>query len=686
MNNLAFKFYSVLKNEDAMPYIGDNVLVAADGLGGSGSTVHAINRVLHSDMRGDILSSAYGDMSQCSSELAQYIEELIAPMVDGKDDSSALWASRIVIARCVYALTEGKFKGADLDDKKVREKLVDFISDGLVSVAKKFDLQKGKYDGQLLLPTTLAFMRYTEAKNTVIAETVWAGDSRCYALTLDGLKLLSVDDEDQSGAITNLFYSGNRKAVLNYLSHEIVKPCVLMVVSDGVFDPFDPHDHLGVEHTLLSAIKECSSTDELSDTLKKFYDDVRGDDSTMAFVPFGFSDYFDMQKKFAERTNEILAIRQKQAQLYSALEVMNQSEDEASHYVLSRVGDRYDYIVPMLIEALEKSVSDIAITPKIMSIVDSVERDYGVSAEKAKKQQLEQSLTDLYNYVKEHPELVISRILTRDEIMFNGNKSLEYAFADMKKYAADYTVAVNDGTAIASEAQLNARSEKLHRRIMERITFYRDRFDRLWDDKTSDYKVRSSINYVLRIWQDIDVSLQYNWGVSNIGALPEKDRELAYEVRDFIDEYRKVKRQIKAKRVGATAANNQFVRAWNTVFSYLENNLTTIPVLLCYEIVHQFGFDTTDESFVVEFGKGKRDRLLRELKEHKAIIVPDIVKALSDNCDKLSLIDSQFNATKLEMFRTYYRLKVNPDNDVKAFEMQLSAIEAAYTSLVKISK
>ena len=42
--DLCFKFYSVLKNEDAMPFIGKNILVAADGMGGAGSTVHEIDR------------------------------------------------------------------------------------------------------------------------------------------------------------------------------------------------------------------------------------------------------------------------------------------------------------------------------------------------------------------------------------------------------------------------------------------------------------------------------------------------------------------------------------------------------------------------------------------------------------------------------------------------------------------
>ena len=58
---LSFEFYSVLKNEDAPPFIGDDLLVCADGLGGAGGHVHVIDYAKHPDMRGELLEAAYGD-------------------------------------------------------------------------------------------------------------------------------------------------------------------------------------------------------------------------------------------------------------------------------------------------------------------------------------------------------------------------------------------------------------------------------------------------------------------------------------------------------------------------------------------------------------------------------------------------------------------------------------------------
>lgn len=681
MTNTDFKFYSVLKNEDANPYIGDNLLVVADGLGGSGSAVHVINREKHEDMRGDIMESAFGDMEDVSPKLMQYIEELIVPMVDGKDDTSALWASRIVIARCVYALVEGEFKKADLSDKNVRAKLAEFIELGLHKVAKRFDLQKGKYDGQLLLPTTLALIRYTEKEHTVIVETVWAGDSRCYVLAPDGLKLLSLDDEDKSGSITNLFYTDNDKVTLNYIFQEIAKPCALLAVSDGIFDPFDPYENFGVEHTLLSAIKESHSPQDVATALHDFYGSVHGDDATMVFVPFGFDSFEDMQNKLAKRTDEILDLRQTQGELYGALEVMNKSEEDASHYVLSRTNDRYDYIVPMILEAIEGGMSDIVLTPQIKKIADTVRKGLEASAEKERRKNRDKALTELNNYVKSHPELVSQIFVPYDKIDFKSNQTVANAFSSLWKSANEYISTDNNKNITNMDEEMSKESEALHQKIMEKICSYRGQFDDLWD-KNSDLKLRQETNKYLKIWQDIDFDLQYNWGVSNINNLPVEDRSLAYDVHYFIQKHKKINRQIKDMRSKDNDLKRKFVEAWNTVYSYLCKNPAEITVILTPQTVKKFGFGVSDESFAAELGNNIRNKILSELKTKKTVLVSDIVKSLAENHDKTSVIDGQYNATKLELFRTYFRMKASDSGEVKALEEKLSALTKEYTSLV----
>lgn len=308
-----FVFYSRLHNEDADPYIGGNILAVADGLGGSGSTVHKVgstekwakdveSETAEFDFQGnkiykELLNGVFDcnmDGNSENSEFISFINELCAPMTDEVDDTSAAWASRIVIARFVYALRFGAFEDCCLEDKKTRENLVEYITEGLETATKKFDLKKGELDQQYLLPTTLAAVKFTELTDSVIAEAVWAGDSRCYAFTpQNGLQLLTVDNESNSGVINNLFYvkdKQKKRTVLHYTRNEIKKPCVLIAASDGCFDPFGDDGHLGLEATLLTHMEAAQTAADCADSLERYFESMRYDDTSMAFVPFGFDD------------------------------------------------------------------------------------------------------------------------------------------------------------------------------------------------------------------------------------------------------------------------------------------------------------------------------------------------------------------------------------------------------------
>lgn len=682
MNQITFKFYSVLKNEDAMPFIGDDLLIAADGLGGSGSAVHEIDRTKHADIHGEILAGVFGDIPQMSPELSQYVEELIAPLTDEGDDTSALWASRIAIARCAYALTEGGFKGAKLDDEKVRAELAEFIAKGLHGAVEQFDLKNGKYDNQLLLPTTLAFIRFTEEKESVIAETVWAGDSRCYALLPSGLKVLSVDDEDGSGSITNLFYADNAKVRLNYLRHEIQKPCVLMAVSDGVFDPFAPHDHLGVEQTVLSTMAESGSEQELQEKLRGYFDRVHADDATMAFASFGFDGFADMKDAFKDRIGKILSVSQKQADMQSALEVLNLTEEEASHYILSRTTDRYDYLVPLLIDAIEQEKDDVAVTAEIRSIAENARKNCKAAAEKTKKERREKALNELTDYVLAHPERV------RSEILAKGSKFKEEGLNDIVprflETADRFAEKLSRGGDTEKQAEKFEREKRtLHEAIQAKIVKYRKSFDGLWDEPNSvAEKTRVQVLDILGVWCRIDNALKLGWGPPDIGRLPSDERELAYAVREFNSDYRSWRSAVNSLKSSATSAKNLYQIEWTRLLNRLKHDERVAEVLLSPEILAEFGLNGSDELVDSATGKLNRDALMRELKIRKAAVIPGIVRALAAGCDRTSVIDGQYNSTKLNLFRTYYRLQNHSDQEIKELEKELLALEAEYTELV----
>ena len=371
--DLCFSFYSVIKNEDAEPFISDSFIAVADGVGGRGGMLHHIDREKHENMQEDLVNSAFGDFDfEKASIIEDYIEEIIQPILEESPKTSALWASRIIISRCVYALLcEEKFANGDLSSDELRAELADFIEKSLKDVKEEFDLKKGDFEDQQILPSTLSAIRFKEENDKVIAESIWAGDSRCYALTKDGLIPLSVDEEDGTGVMTNKFYYGY-EASLRYSKIILDKPCVLMAISDGIFDPYIPYDHFGVENVFLSKILSSGSKEELRESLYQHYVSVRGDDATVAFVPFGFDSYDHMKSFFKERSEFIAKSYSDYSLNRIELQLMSATADTYTPYVRTRTSDKYPFIVGKLTELLSSGTDDILATGLIKSIYDGI--------------------------------------------------------------------------------------------------------------------------------------------------------------------------------------------------------------------------------------------------------------------------------------------------------------------------
>lgn len=341
MKEIKFTLYSVLKNEDAIPYTDHNLLVVADGLGGSGSVVHYIDKDKFDDKEDCFYHSAFADFTpEHIVQLKSYINQTLKDMTDEENDTSALWASRIVSVRYIYALNFLK-KYQAVDNVKTREELVKFIHKGLTKTKDQFQLSNGKYKNQLLLPTTLASIRYATVNNKINVEALWAGDSRCYALTKDGLFQLSMDDEDTSGAITNLFNEGNVDTKLNYKKYEFTQPCILFVVSDGFFDPFEPYENLGLEHLLFDCINKSTTVEEFKLNLLSKIDQIHADDASIAFTALGFKDFSTMKNHLQNRTKEIFKMQKDYLKYQDFLYMQQQSNVEYLDYMKNRTKDKY---------------------------------------------------------------------------------------------------------------------------------------------------------------------------------------------------------------------------------------------------------------------------------------------------------------------------------------------------------
>ena len=370
----AFTFYEAVKSfEDAYPYIDDELMVVADGTGGAGAINHYIKRKKFGDFR-DIKKMVLGeDKKDC---LDEHLKILFGPVIEdfkrtGEKEqvrTSAFIASRVVLPRFVYALKKYN------NDPQYAEEMKDFIIKGLEKVATELDLYKDVPDNidKGLLPTTLVAINIKEeTEDELVVDVYWAGDSRAYYVSPTlGFRQLNPDDEEEE-AITNFFtLKPGVEVKLNHMSHHLKKPCALFVCSDGIFEAGPFPDHLNLECTFLYRLtNNAKSFEEFKDILVNTYSICKGDDCTIAFRYFGFSNFEELQDAFKERAQYDYALWQKQreyALFYDLKKNPGKLNTEIST-VENRTRDIFTAVDmrPMILSLIKKGVEendDIAVS------------------------------------------------------------------------------------------------------------------------------------------------------------------------------------------------------------------------------------------------------------------------------------------------------------------------------------
>lgn len=647
-------FYSVLKNEDAEPYVGDNIIIVADGLGGAGSTVHDITFKKYGVIKKNLLESAFSDIvieNEESEKIKNQLNEWIKPICEKGSHTSALWASRIAIARCAYALEcNPDFIDCDLSDEKVRGKLVGYISKGLKETVKTFNLQKGKFDNQVLLPTTLAFMKYStdETNKTTTVEVLWAGDSRCYVLTVDGLKQLTIDDEDNSGAVTNLFLADDKiKSRLNYRKYTIQNPCVLIGVSDGIFDPFDPHDGFGVEKTILEQIKKSQSYPALMKNLHEFYGKVHADDSTMAFVPIGFVDFKDLKNQLIGRTEKVLKLWNTFVDFSSIMEVKSRSEEEIVSYVKTRTSDKFDSIMSLLFENYLSNTQNWIYTKPIREVIgenlgDGIDESLDLLLEKIKNE----DKSKRSKIFKDNPQI-------KNEDLRNNIEAVSRILKGISQIKEPATI---DFSNTVKEYKENIYEKE----------------DVCWEafrDENKDWKERSQSANVLNSWMNLELCLEKG-STEFVPIVPvgldSDDKNLFETIKGFINKNTK-----SFKALNLPKLHNEYERKVTQIFDELKRKHKLCKTILVDGIIN------LQPSKPPVYDRSKLSG------QQKQELIEEIVKALAKNYNKNSLIDSFYNGTRLNLFKAYYKMKANPDSSIDNFERDLEELESGYVDFIR---
>ena len=147
------------------------------------------------------------------------------------------------------------------------------------------------------LPTTMAIIALQRTHRQGSAWTghvFWAGDSRVYALTPEGLHQLSTDDlRDPSDAMANLHrdsvvsnaMSADTDFHVNYRRVALQAPFVVICATDGCFGYLPTPMHF--EHLVVKALVEAGSTQSWSRKVQEAVSAVTGDDAAMGLMAVG---------------------------------------------------------------------------------------------------------------------------------------------------------------------------------------------------------------------------------------------------------------------------------------------------------------------------------------------------------------------------------------------------------------
>lgn len=191
--------------------------------------------------------------------------------------------------------------------------LHDSLADTLGEIEKTSG-GRGAIKGSLVrsFPTTASMILFTLKDKKVYSLYVWAGDSRGYILTPDGLTQITRDDIDagedalsnlsSDSRLTNLVHAGG-DFKLNSKIISFSGPAVLISATDGCFGYFSTP--MEFEYMLLEALSKAKSMDGWKKLIDGGIREYTGDDYTLAAAVLGYGDFRTFKRSFARRRTEL---------------------------------------------------------------------------------------------------------------------------------------------------------------------------------------------------------------------------------------------------------------------------------------------------------------------------------------------------------------------------------------------
>ncbi|CAM1342389.1 PP2C family serine/threonine-protein phosphatase [Tenacibaculum amylolyticum] len=190
------------------------------------------------------------------------------------------------------------------------DKLKKLIKEQLHEISNLYKEEKTLLKSKLIssFPTTLAILLLFKRDEKVEVTSIWAGDSRNFTLTKNGLLQLSKDDlRIDNDPLENIYNDSPLSNFikleddfkLNHTTFEIEKKNVFFSATDGCFQFYKSPMHF--ELMLLKTLSASNSVDEWKLNIEKELHEISGDDFSMALETIEFKNFDSIKKYYQDR-------------------------------------------------------------------------------------------------------------------------------------------------------------------------------------------------------------------------------------------------------------------------------------------------------------------------------------------------------------------------------------------------
>lgn len=220
--------------------------------------------------------------------------------------SEAYMASRMCAGAFFDAFRELLFDGTDnLQPEEAIARCAEYCQ-SVFTAYKPPKGQTSRIRSSMLstLPTTTAAAILRQRNGLMEVTAFWAGDSRIYVLSPNGLAQVSTDDSDENdpyetdGMMTNSI-TADRAPKMNVKTVLVPYPAIVFAATDGCFAYYTTP--MEFEGMLLSALMESQSAADWEARLKESIGQVAGDDYTLVMAVLGFGSFEALRQALWQR-------------------------------------------------------------------------------------------------------------------------------------------------------------------------------------------------------------------------------------------------------------------------------------------------------------------------------------------------------------------------------------------------